>query len=92
MSGQTSNRRQLLQLASAGGVVSALALTSRPALAYQGNMERALAALQDALGSLRAATPNKGGHRERAIHLVEQAIYQVQGGIDFANAHGGGGN
>jgi hypothetical protein len=60
------------------------------ALAYQGNMENALGALQAALNSLRAATPNKGGHRERARELVRQAMWQVQAGINFAAAHGGG--
>jgi hypothetical protein len=90
MASRTS-RRQLLQVAAIGAVAPALALTTVQALAYQGNMERALAALQDAFASLQAATPNKGGHRERAMHLIEQAMNQVQAGIDFANAHGGGG-
>lgn len=34
-------------------------------------MERALSSLYEALGSLREATPNKGGHRENAIQLVQ---------------------
>jgi hypothetical protein len=54
-------------------------------------MEQALSALGAAMQSLQAATPNKGGHRERAIHLIERAMGEVQAGIDFANAHGGGG-
>ena len=54
-------------------------------------MERALSALGAALGSLQAATPNKGGHRERAIRLIERAMGEVQAGIDFAYRHGGGG-
>ena len=41
--------------------------------------------------SLQAATPNKGGHRERAMRLIEHAMGEVQAGIDFANMHGGGG-
>ena len=48
------------------------------------HMENALAALQTALGELRQAEPNKGGHRERAIGLVEDAIAQVQQGITWA--------
>ena len=48
------------------------------------------ARVQAALDSLRAATPNKGGHRERAMELVRQAMWQVQAGINFAAAHGGG--
>ena len=86
----TPCRRDLL-LAAAGAAGSALALTSTPALAYQGNMERALSALEAAMASLQAATPNKGGHRERAMRLIGRAIREVQAGIDFAYAHGGGG-
>jgi hypothetical protein len=58
----------------AGAAGSALALTSTPTLAYQGIMERALSALEAALASLQAATPNRGGHRERAMRLIERAI------------------
>jgi hypothetical protein len=86
----TPCRRDLLRVATAGTAGSALALTSTRALAYQGNMERALSALEAAMQSLQAATPNKGGHRERAMRLVEHAMGEVQAGIDFAYAHGGG--
>ena len=85
----TPCRRELIAAAGAAG--SALALTATPTLAYQGNMERALSALEAALGSLQAATPNKGGHRERAMRLIERAMGEVQAGIDFAYQHGGGG-
>jgi len=57
-----------------------------PAEAYQGNMERALSALSTAKEPLKAARPNKGGHRER----LERAAYEAQAGIDFTQAHGGG--
>jgi len=47
--------------------------------------------MQDALGKLRAAkseleaaAPNKGGHREKAIEIVDRAINQVNDGIAFA--------
>lgn len=55
-----------------------------PASAEQGNMEAALADLNDAVASLKVAEPNKGGHRERAIALVQQAIAEVEAGIRFA--------
>ena len=83
-------RRDMLRMAAVSA--PALALSTLPAEAYQGNMERALSALSAALGSLRAATPNKGGHRERAIHIVERAMSETQAGIDFAYRHGGGGH
>ena len=49
------------------------------------------AAAEMALVSLREATPNKGGHKEIAVQLIEQAIGEVNAGIRFANQHGGGG-
>ncbi|QGM99964.1 hypothetical protein [Methylocystis parvus] len=85
-----ASRRQVLTLAAAA-LPATLALPSTPAIAYQGNMERALASLQDAMASLEAATPNKGGHRERAMQIIQRAMNQVQMGIDYANRHGGGG-
>ena len=30
------------------------------------------------------STPNKGGHRERAMQLIRNAIHEVRAGIDFA--------
>lgn len=80
-----------LMLGAAGLAAPALAFPALPAQAYQGNMERALSALLAAMESLKAATPNKGGHRERAMHLIERATYEAQAGIDFSYAHGGGG-
>ena len=56
---------------------------------HQGNMERALRQLQGALRSLREATPDKGGHKATAIGLIEQAMGEVQAGIDFAASHFG---
>jgi hypothetical protein len=76
------------------GVAAAglLGASAKTADAYQGNMERAVASLYQALGELREATSNKGGHRARAMELVNQAIAETQAGIEFANEHGGGGN
>jgi hypothetical protein len=52
--------------------------------AAQNNMREALAHLREARQSLDRAEANKGGHKERAIELVDKAIEQVQAGIDFA--------
>jgi anaerobic selenocysteine-containing dehydrogenase len=91
MTDTASSRRDFLKTAAAGVVtVSAIAAATTGAEAYQGNMERALSALYDALASLRESTPNKGGHRETAIQLVQQAIAETQAGIQFAEQHGGG--
>ena len=81
----STSRRELFRLAAAGAVAAgAVAATPTPAAAYQGNMERALAALYDALGSLREATSDKGGHKANAMGLIQQAISEVQAGIDYA--------
>jgi hypothetical protein len=85
MSDILTSRRNLLSLAAAGAAATAaVAVSSNQALAYQGNMERALSSLYSALGSLREATPDKGGHKAQAVQLIQQAIGQVQAGIDFA--------
>ena len=89
MTPKDSSRRDLIRLA-AFGAASTVALSTTEALAFQGNMERALAALHAALESLRHSTPNKGGHRERAMELVQKAILQTQASIRFANHHSGG--
>ena len=50
-------------------------------------MDAALALLQSARAELAQATPNKGGHRERALELIDHAIGQVREGIAFAATH-----
>jgi hypothetical protein len=54
------------------------------ALGAQPHMDAALALLQNTRAELNQAEPNKGGHRERAIALVDQAIGEVKAGIAFA--------
>ena len=84
-------RREVVVGAGLALAASSIALTvPQTALADQGNMEAALRQLQSALDSLHRATPNKGGHKERAAELVEQALAEVQAGIDYAAEHGGG--
>lgn len=54
------------------------------AVANQPQMAAALEQLRGARASLQAAEHNKGGHREAAIGLIDQAIEQVKAGIAFA--------
>ncbi len=49
--------------------------------AEQGNMDRALNELRAARSSLHEARGAKGGHRQTAIDLVDQAIGEVKAGI-----------
>ena len=91
MTEPTLSRRNMI---TAGGIALAAgsaALLASPAMADQGNMDAALRQLGQALESLRRAQSNKGGNRERAIGLVEQAIAETQAGIEYARLHGGGG-
>ena len=79
----TASRRNVLRLAG-GAVAASAALSATEALAYQGNMERALSSLNSSLASLREATSDKGGHKAKAAQLIQQAIGEVQAGIDYA--------
>ncbi len=54
------------------------------AVGAQPHMDESVALLQSARGELAKATPNKGGHRERALGLIDQAIGEVRAGIAFA--------
>jgi hypothetical protein len=51
------------------------------ALAAQPHMQAALHALRNSKAELEAALPDKGGHRVKAIALVDQAIAETQAGI-----------
>ena len=90
---QSKLTRRSFAAAAATGVAAMglLGASATSADAYQGNMEHALSALNQALASLRESTANKGGHRGRAMELVRQAIDETQAGIEFADEHGGGG-
>ena len=52
-------------------------------------MSAALGHLEQAKAELEKAAPNKGGHRERAMQLVDQALQQVQEGEVYYEQHGG---
>jgi hypothetical protein len=62
---------------------------SRPSIqtsqdrSLQPNMQRALASLIEAKRWLEAATSDKGGHRVKALSLVNQAIQEVRLGIQY---------
>ena len=73
-------RIALPALCLAGGI----ALGAAIAVASQPHMTNALASLQNAHAELQRAEANKGGHRERAIELVNRAIEETRAGIAFA--------
>ena len=79
--GTTFVRRLLLGAAIAGSVGVGYAVGAQP------HMAETITLLQSARAELVKATPNKGGHRERALGLIDQAIGEVEAGINFAATH-----
>jgi hypothetical protein len=66
------------------GAVIATSMGVGYAIGAQPHMTETIAILQSARIELGKATPNKGGHRERAMGLIDQAIGEVKAGIAFA--------
>jgi hypothetical protein len=55
--------------------------------AAQPHMNAALKQLRAAKSSLNKASADKGGHRNRALELVDQAIDQVERGMAYDRRH-----
>jgi hypothetical protein len=53
----------------------------------QPHMDDALRLLKDAKSALEQAVHDKGGHREKAMSLTDQAIKQVEAGMAYADKH-----
>ena len=69
------------------GVAIAASMGIGYAIGAQPHMEASIGLLQNARAELAAATPNKGGHREKGLGLIDQAIAEVRAGIAFAATH-----
>jgi len=69
----------LLALTISRGSINSVSAEPQP------NMKAALDSLNAAKASLEAATPDKGGHRVKAINLTKQAIAETEKGIKFDN-------
>jgi hypothetical protein len=76
---KTSSARTVLL-----GAVIAASMGIGYAIGAQPHMTATIALLQSARAELAAAIPNKGGHRERGLGLIDQAIGEVRAGIAFA--------
>jgi hypothetical protein len=63
------------------GVAMVASFAAGFAFAAQPHMQAALRALRSSKAELEAAIPDKGGHRVKAIGLVDQAIAEVQAGV-----------
>ena len=53
----------------------------------QPEMTAAMQHLQEAAHDLEVAAQNKGGHRAKALKMVQQAMREVQAGIQYDNTH-----
>ena len=73
-----------LLILSLGVLVNAQPRHRRPE--PQPMMRAALASLRTAKDQLQKATHDKGGHRLRAIGLIDKAIMEVERGIAFDDA------
>lgn len=73
--------------AAALGATLALGMSIGAAMADQPHMHSALDHLRAARAELVDASADKGGHRGRAIRLVNAAIDEVQAGISFDRRH-----
>jgi len=56
---------------------------------HEPHMSAALGHLQEARAELEKAASNKGGHKEKALQLVDQAIQQVRQGEVYYEQHRG---
>ena len=64
-----------------------LRAAGRDAVVQQPHMRAALGSLREARRHLDLATPDKGGHRVKAIALVDDAIKETQAGMVFDATH-----
>lgn len=63
------------------------ATAAQYASAAQPRMHETLRLLNKAEAKLQTATPNKGGHRSRALQLIEEARHEVKLGMEYARHH-----
>jgi hypothetical protein len=76
-------RRRGVFLALVGAGIFLLALAAGCA-SGQPHMRSALDHLAAARSELQAATSDKGGHRVRAIELIDEAASEVEHGMEYA--------
>jgi hypothetical protein len=68
-------------------VLLAFGFVAGRAHAAQPHMRAALDHLRNARSQLDAAMADKGGHRAAAIRIVNDAIREVEAGIEYARTH-----
>jgi hypothetical protein len=85
---RTRKERNDMRTSSARALLLGTAIAASVGIGYaigaQPHMAETITLLQSARTELAQATPNKGGHRERALGLIDQAIGEVRAGMAFA--------
>ena len=71
------------------GISSLIYAQNRGMEIHEPHMNAAYEHLRQAKEELEQATPNKGGHRERAMQLVDQARQQIEEGERYMQEHRG---
>ena len=79
------SRRTLVKTVVGGALVGLVLPLS--AKADQPHMHEALEALRNAKRELESATQDKGGHRAKALRLVNDAIGEVERGVEYDRHH-----
>lgn len=69
------------------GVYSAVHAQNAQMASQEPHMSAALGHLEQAKAELEKATPNKAGHSEKAMQLVDQAMAQVRAGEAYYEQH-----
>lgn len=79
--------RIILTLAGIAAAFMLVLLVYVPAMAAQKYMESAISKLEDAKSDLDKASRDKGGHRAKAVKLIDEAISEVRKGIEYDRTH-----
>ena len=71
------------------GISSFVYAQDRALQIHEPHMSAAYGHLEQAKAELDKAAPNKGGHRERAMQMVDQAMQQIEQGEEYYQQHRG---
>lgn len=80
-------RARILALCAALTLIVGLGAQTRQMARTEPHMSAALGHLQQAKNELDRATATKGGHRENAMRLVDQAMEEVRAGEAYDVTH-----
>jgi len=80
-------RARILALCATLALIAGLGAQTRQMARHEPHMSAAFGHLQQAKNELEKATATKGGHRENAMRLVDQAMAEVQAGESYDITH-----